>query len=609
MGIFVLVVIIGITAWCISANKEKERERVEKRKELFRQEKEKQLHQEQIKREQIAAERIKNRNERLNRERERQAQEKANKHYKELTQESVAKQKTKKEFKEIPSHFDPNQFQIDFHFRFFYEESLNAIIVVFGEKSDWQKYKLLVREDKEYSLKTCDYLKNNFKGMKEYLEVSSTDLYLLPVVSKPEDLGEVSKMIKANEESTLNAALLKLNDDGQLVDGEIFELLHPNTKSTFSTLEDEAHLFMEKINYFIWDDSVIVYFKNENVSSDTLEKITDSMQQVAHFCQMMRVVKDEIDRNLSVKSALPLLLVPGAADDDVQAGQLVHMLLNGEGRSLKKLLLVIDAEGNISDGILGRAVPVEMLDSEANTSEVKGGQGAFNVYEWYIKKTNEVFYVGIGYGGKLSSNKNDLFLRVKEKFPSDFRYVGQNLTKEAAVALKERTMKVDLSAGNVLTNIQVPMGYAGGLSTSAETTSYGARKFNYLEKPRIVGNIVEEHYGLIESAEAYDDIDVDSLRKTVVPTYSLVLEEPLYFKTGSGNTAALIDRLKDEIQEKASARIYKSLAKSAESVILTNGATPARVRELHSMGYKVFHMVDVINFLKLDLEQITNGLD
>lgn len=49
----------------------------------------------------------------------------------------------------------------------------------------------------------------------------------------------------------------------------------------------------------------------------------------------------------------------------------------------------------------------------------------FYVYEWYIKETNEIFYVGKGSGQryKVTYNRNKLFNEIIQKHNCDSRII------------------------------------------------------------------------------------------------------------------------------------------------------------------------------------------
>ena len=59
----------------------------------------------------------------------------------------------------------------------------------------------------------------------------------------------------------------------------------------------------------------------------------------------------------------------------------------------------------------------------------------YYVYEWFIKSTGEVFYVGKGTGNRVSSNKdrNKHFLAIKKKYDCDYRIVKKFVNEQDAL--------------------------------------------------------------------------------------------------------------------------------------------------------------------------------
>ncbi|AYM02241.1 hypothetical protein [Levilactobacillus yiduensis] len=629
-SIVLVVLIIGAAIWLISSNQEKKR--LEEKKELERQQLEYQ------EKEILKYQEKKTPEECLNQEmfkakkllQERQEENEANIRKKKIIEEEQKQIKQKNSHQEQSVVESKDVIRVNFHFNYFYEDELKAIIVVFNEKTDWLDYKTIMRNSEEYSKKLYHYLRDNSKEMKRQLGLTEdVDIYLLPKFSTSSHLQEVSEWILSQKSQVLNQSLVKINSNGDLVGGEVKKVLNPDVALARTDDQSELSQLMNVLDYFVQSDVIIVYFKNEAACQQVLEKITDSFQAAANFCGLMIQMKSKFEEIELFETPISLCLMPISTHSSNEAAEMMNLMLTENDNILKKFLVVIDKQNQVTEGALVRNIPEDMLakinkrqglrsesrlnvkmDLEDSCDQNQEKSDNFNVYEWFIQETGEIFFVGVGYGNRRPLVKqNDLFKRVREKYQTDYRFTGKQLSKRAANKLKLGTIKKDLDAGNVLTNIQVPIGYAGGMSTSAEKTGFGARQYSYLKAPQIIGNIVETHYQLLESAETYDKIESQYLKKICVPTYALNAEKSLYFKSKSGNTAKLIERLKTEIKERTDAKIYKSLAKSADSVILTNAPRPTHVKDLHDRGYKVFHMIDVARFLEIDLEQVTREFE
>ena len=62
----------------------------------------------------------------------------------------------------------------------------------------------------------------------------------------------------------------------------------------------------------------------------------------------------------------------------------------------------------------------------------------YYVYEWFIKETGEIFYVGKGSGNRVTSNKdrNEYFKNIRKKYECDYKIVYDNLSEEEAYNLE-----------------------------------------------------------------------------------------------------------------------------------------------------------------------------
>lgn len=81
----------------------------------------------------------------------------------------------------------------------------------------------------------------------------------------------------------------------------------------------------------------------------------------------------------------------------------------------------------------------------------------YYVYEWFIKETNQVFYIGKGKGNRYKQDKrNPYFLSVKSHHNCDVCFVKENLTEYEALILKEELFSQREKEGQILTNVITP---------------------------------------------------------------------------------------------------------------------------------------------------------
>lgn len=80
----------------------------------------------------------------------------------------------------------------------------------------------------------------------------------------------------------------------------------------------------------------------------------------------------------------------------------------------------------------------------------------YYVYEWFIKETGEVFYIGKGCGGRWKTKKreNRFFMNMSETHNCDVRKIKDGLTEDEAFQLEIETIKYYReNTSNRLTNI------------------------------------------------------------------------------------------------------------------------------------------------------------
>ena len=67
----------------------------------------------------------------------------------------------------------------------------------------------------------------------------------------------------------------------------------------------------------------------------------------------------------------------------------------------------------------------------------------FYVYEWFIVKTDEVFYVGKGCGNRkgIISKRNKFFLSIYSHHDCDVRIIESDLYEDDAFQLEESTIR------------------------------------------------------------------------------------------------------------------------------------------------------------------------
>lgn len=163
------------------------------------------------------------------------------------------------------------------------------------------------------------------------------------------------------------------------------------------------------------------------------------------------------------------------------------------------------------------------LDNEKGISSTPVGvktystMSDFYVYEWFIKNTGEVFYVGKGRGNRYKTFHERAYEaeKIKKLYDTDVRIVKEGLTEDEAINLENAEMERILNETNDrLTNRIVPMfakrdnGYSPSPSTPA---------IQFETAPYFYASEIEAHYYGTEP-RAFDEVEYDHLKRVVFIT-------------------------------------------------------------------------------------------
>lgn len=240
------------------------------------------------------------------------------------------------------------------------------------------------------------------------------------------------------------------------------------------------------------------------------------------------------------------------------------------------------------DGVKLTAVPDE---SELSKERV------YYVYEWFIKDTGQVFYIGKGKGNRYKQDKNSVFLKIKNHFDCDVRFVKKDLTEYEALTLEEELFAIREKEGHVLANIQTP---------NATGVFEDDTKYQYMVTPPIHINRVDKHYFGIENV-FFDPIDKEKLMKTHIHKRSFWGIGHLYANINDNEllTREESDKLVEDLVCKVTTfveveggRVYKSPAKSVKSIVEYGVIPYDSFMNYKEKGYDIYHMIDVLKYIE-----------
>lgn len=141
----------------------------------------------------------------------------------------------------------------------------------------------------------------------------------------------------------------------------------------------------------------------------------------------------------------------------------------------------------------------------------------FYVYEWFIKETGEIFYVGKGRGNryKVCHERAYEAEKIRKMYDTDSRFVRTGLTEEQAIELEDTEMKRILNETNDrLTNRIIPLFTKrdNGYNRSPNTP-----KLQLETAPYLYASEIEEHYFGIKS-RSFDEVKYENLKAVVFIT-------------------------------------------------------------------------------------------
>lgn len=153
-----------------------------------------------------------------------------------------------------------------------------------------------------------------------------------------------------------------------------------------------------------------------------------------------------------------------------------------------------------------------------------GTKTDYYVYEWYVKETGEIFYVGKGRGDRYKEYHERAYEaeRIRKEYKTEVRFVAQGLSEEQALEIETNEMcRVLNETNDRLTNRIIPFftkrdnGYGRSPSTPP---------FQFEKAPILYASEIEEHYFGVEG-RPFDQIQREYLIKPSFVEKSISREE------------------------------------------------------------------------------------
>ena len=226
----------------------------------------------------------------------------------------------------------------------------------------------------------------------------------------------------------------------------------------------------------------------------------------------------------------------------------------------------------------------------------------YYVYEWFIKDTGEIFYVGKGRGDRYKEYHERAYEaeKIREKYEVGIKFVAQNLTEEQALELESQEMTRILNETNDrLTNRIIPFFTKrdNGYSRSPSTPAYA-----FETAPVLYACEIDEHYFGIKG-RPFDEVDDVNLSRPVFITKGITPDEigTIY----GGDYEKYYNEVVAMLEQLGSTIIKTKYAKSVTAWIypcddyVTNYDNDERLAE-ERLGRRVpaYHLIDVWKFLR-----------
>ncbi|MEK3977891.1 GIY-YIG nuclease family protein [Psychrobacillus sp. FSL K6-2836] len=235
----------------------------------------------------------------------------------------------------------------------------------------------------------------------------------------------------------------------------------------------------------------------------------------------------------------------------------------------------------------------------------------FYVYEWFIKETGEVFYVGKGRGNRYKELHQRAYEaeKIRKMYETDSRFIATGLTEDEAIELESKEIARILNETNHrLTNRHIPLftkrdnGYDRSPSTP---------KIQSETAPVLYACEIEEHYFGIQHRD-FDKVQYQNLKSVAFITRNMRDEISIIY---GGN----LEKYKDEVTNMLIANGNKVLkSKFAKSITawiyigddyVTN-YNKDQEKALAELGVQIptYHLIDVWKHLKNNFGEVASVL-
>ncbi|MCM3612695.1 GIY-YIG nuclease family protein [Planococcus sp. MERTA32b] len=230
----------------------------------------------------------------------------------------------------------------------------------------------------------------------------------------------------------------------------------------------------------------------------------------------------------------------------------------------------------------------------------------FYVYEWFIKDTGEIFYVGKGRGNRFNTFHEKAYEaeKIRKLYDTSSRFIATNLTEEQAIELESKEITRILNETNDrLTNRIIPFFTErdNGYDRSNNTP-----KLQFETAPHLYVSEIEEHYFGMKS-RTFDKVNSEDLKAVAFITRNIRNEVDVIY---GGKLENYQTETRELLLAHGSKIIQSKFAKSVTAWIYIGDDYLSSYQKdqdqaMEKLGRNVptYHLLDVWKYLKEMIEE------
>lgn len=258
--------------------------------------------------------------------------------------------------------------------------------------------------------------------------------------------------------------------------------------------------------------------------------------------------------------------------------------------TIKGLSLTISSDENCEISI--SSSPVGISTGSESTD--------FYVYEWFIKDTGEIFYVGKGRGNRYKTFHERAYEaeRIREIYDTDTRFVATGLTEEEAIVLESEEMIRILNETNYrLTNRIIPF-------FTKRDNGYGPSpnmpELQFETTPYLYASEIDEHYFGVKHQE-FDEVREEELKAIVFITRNMRGEIEIIYGNNLNKyleeTKTLLTMNKSRILKSQFAKSVSAWIYIGNDYVVNYQSDQEKAIERIGRNIPTYHLLDVRDFL------------